>query len=609
MFRGFDERVRDLTLNHNTHFGQDKQSSWSPSSVACVMTRRSALAAISLFAMGCTKVTNTAKHEKAKDRKSEVDVANEDFLNGDYRAALAKYTGLASRQPEEHEFKLAIAYCYANLGDFDQASRAIAKVQAETLDDTRFCAFVHAKADNFPAAGRAMSQLSDDSISNDVELFEAIASAAARAEDRSEAWKYLRQIQKHDPSSPAIDRLTESGRFNFTYEFFSYGPRSLWRYTKGFGSGVLGWTVDTVNSLWHLVRHPIDSVKSMAYGIKRICSRENLELLLSPKRLTSALGSVIARQYWSAWEACKLSAAREFDLNADLYQDQQAIHEIAAGRMFGYVAPDLVVLILSAGAGSAVKATEAAEAAESIGAVAKTAETANACLQTEERVQKVNQIGRSATFISDAENFPRLCNVYWLTEDTWEAIKTCPRVTSRMESFVEWMSIVRDVPGAERLVKTIASRRQLADVEGYVFQLERAAAYAKDDKLAEIGHRFTVTVRQTGRPVKVMIGDADLVLKDGTLVETKFRNGALALGEKEHVQLLKYDRAVKEGKFKKILVDCNGRVGQSFRERCETISDGGAVIEIIENTSIKPLSVANIEVTGALSVPAMDPAR
>ena len=59
---------------------------------------------------------------------------------------------------------------------------------------------------------------------------------------------------------------------------------------------------------------------------------KNLELLLSPKKLTAALGSVLAQQYWSAWEACKLSAVREFALDPDLYDDQKAINEIAAGR-------------------------------------------------------------------------------------------------------------------------------------------------------------------------------------------------------------------------------------------------------------------------------------
>src|SRR5207245_2435221 len=139
------------------------------------------------------------------------------------------------------------------------------------------------------------------------------------------------------------------------------------------------------------------------------------------------------------------------------------------------------------------------------------------------------------------------------------------------EEFVEWMSAVRDIPGSERLVNTIASCIRLDNVEGHIFQLERAAAAAKDGKLAEIGRRFTVTVALPGKPVKIMIGDADLALTDGTLVETKFRDGALALGEKEHLQLLKYDRAVAEGQYKQIRIECNGRVSQQFKDRCATI--------------------------------------
>ena len=74
--------------------------------------------------------------------------------------------------------------------------------------------------------------------------------------------------------------------------------------------------------------------------------------------------------------------------------------------------------------------------------------------------------------------------------------------------------------GAQKACETIAARRELEDVEGYMFQFGRAAHHAKEDHLVEIGKVFKVPVALPSRPVKLMRGDADLVLKDGILVET-----------------------------------------------------------------------------------------
>jgi tetratricopeptide (TPR) repeat protein len=510
--------------------------------------------------------------------KSDLDLANEAFLKGDYKDALAKFVGFASRQPNDQDIKLAIAACHIRLGDAKAASQVIRDAKPTAPEDWAFCALVHAKADEFVAAQGAMANVTDKDAAADVELLEAMALAAAKQGDRPAAWRYYRLIQKHDPASPAIDRLAASKQFSFTGEWFGTGLGSLQNYAKGFGGGVVDWSEDTARGLWEIIRHPIRTVKQAADGIREVLSPDNLKLLLSPKELASAVGDVAARLYWSAWESCKLSVVREHGLDAEKYEDQQTIHEIAAGRMIGYVAPDLVLLVVSGGAGAAAKLPKAEK-------VAKAAKTV---AQTEQRLEKVNQIARSAKFLADAEKYPKLRAIHWLSEGTWEALKASPRTAPRLEQVVEWMSAVRHVPGGEALVKTIAGRLHLDDVEGYIFQLSRAASYAKEEKLAEIGTRFRVAVPLPGKPVKIMLGDADLALKDGILVEVKHRKAALALDDKLNTQLLKYDRAVAEGQFKKVRIECNGPVSQQVKDRCKVIADRGTPFEVIENAPLGP---------------------
>jgi hypothetical protein len=97
-----------------------------------------------------------------------------------------------------------------------------------------------------------------------------------------------------------------------------------------------------------------------------------------------------------------------------------------------------------------------------------------------------------------------------------------------------------------------------------------------------------VPIAQPGNPIKMTEGEPDLALKDGTLVETKWRKGTLAWDEQLHKQLLKYDRAVIEGKYKRIRIECNGPVSQQVRDRCKVIADRGSPIEILENVGWGP---------------------
>jgi hypothetical protein len=404
-----------------------------------------------------------------------------------------------------------------------------------------------------------------------------MAFAAVNNGDRVSAWQFYRQIQEHDPSSPAIDRLMASGRFNFTSEWFGYGKSSLVNYSKGFIDGARQSAGDAVQELWHIVRHPVDSVESGAKSTSNICSRlwtqENLKLLLSPRGLFNALGDAAARLYWSAWEGCKASAARQYGLSADRFEDQKAIHEIAAGRMIGYVAPELILLILSDGTvpfSSAEKAERVAEAAA----------------QTEQCLKDVNLIARSGEFLEDAGRFPKLRGIHWLTDEMWIALKSSSKTAPRLEKIVDHMSIVRGVPGAKGLIASIKGRLHLEDVEGHLFQLQRAASYGKEGKLEEIGRQFTVPVAQPGEPVKFMRGEADLVLKDRTLIDTKYRKRVLDLDQALHKQLLKYDRAVQDGQFAGIRIECNSRVAQQVVDRCNTIRTRGTPIEIVERVDV-----------------------
>ena len=498
--------------------------------------------------------------------------ANEKFFRGDYKTALREYVSLAQRPNSDNDLSFAIACCHLRMGESDEAAHAVQDIHPHAPEDLRFIAWVEANSGNFDRASETCALVPEADTSADTELLEAMALAAAKNGNRPEAWRFYRRIQKHDPASAAIDHLNDTGLFNFAW--FGYGPRSPFHYSKGIGSGVLGWAEGVVKSVWHLVWHPIDSVTSVATGIAEICSPKNLRLLLSPKELTTAVGGKVARLYWSGWEACKLSAVREFDLNLDRFEDQQEIHEIAAGRMFGYVAPDIVIIVLSAGGGAALEASQV----ENI-------EEATELVKTEQRLEEVNEIGRSAEFLSDTQELPHLRKISWLTDELWQTLKASPKIVSRKKEFVECMNACHDIPGAEKLVQTIAGRLDLSDVEGYIFQLQRAAKYAKEDKLAEIGSRFKIEVALPDKPVKSMIGDADVVLKDGTLIETKWRANGLALDESLHKQLIKYDRAVKEGKFTKVRIECNGTVSQKVKDRCDQIRSQGTSIEIIENLS------------------------
>jgi hypothetical protein len=234
------------------------------------ITRRrffAASAAVLTSVAGCSRRRVTIEPDIAStgakaEPRSELDEANEHFLNGDYKEALSRFTALAFRKPEDQDLKLAAVSCYACMGDFKNASQTAGGVTCQSPDDFVICANVHARAEDFAAAQRAMLGVPEDQVSDDVDLLEAMALAAAKSGNRAEAWRHYRRIQRHDPSSSAIDRLADSGLFSFTTDWFGYGASSLLNYSKGFGSGVVGWTVDTVKGLWQLVRHPINTATS-----------------------------------------------------------------------------------------------------------------------------------------------------------------------------------------------------------------------------------------------------------------------------------------------------------------------------------------------------------
>jgi hypothetical protein len=514
------------------------------------------------------------EQEVQTSQKSAVETANEAFFRGDYRVALQSFMTLANKHDDgAAEFLHAAALCHFHLNEWNEANLLLEKLTQKSLDDWYLTTLVRANNRKFNDALSAFEQLPPADAIADIPLCKTMALASVEANNRAQAWRFYRYVQHQDPSSPELDKLQQTGQFDFRADFFGYGPDSLLNYTKGFGGGALDWGIDSVKGLWQLVRHPIDSVTAMAKVVSEICTKENLSLLLSPRELATALGDTAARVYWSAWDACKASAVREYRLDAEDFASQRMIHEIAAGRMIGYVAPELVLLVLSAGVGTAAKVSKAERAVEITKAVG----------QTEQRLEKVNAIGRSTRFLKDVEQFPLLRRIPWLSEPMWETLKMSPRLSGRLERVVAWMHDVRHIPGAEDLLRSISSRLHLDDVEGYLFQLERAATHARDGKLAEIGRKFHVDVALPGKPVGRILGDADLVLRDGTLVETKLRNAPLALDQSFHKQLLKYDRAVQEGQFKGIRIESNTKVSQAVKDRCNVLASRGTPIEIVED--------------------------
>ncbi|MDB5328329.1 MAG: hypothetical protein JWM57_3898, partial [Phycisphaerales bacterium] len=203
-----------------------------------------------------------------------------------------------------------------------------------------------------------------------------------------------------------------------------------------------------------------------------------------------------------------------------------------------------------------------------------------------------NLLGRSARFIEDTKRFSALRRIAWLEERTWELIKASPRLEGRLEKVANWISDIRHVPGAKVFTECMAARLHLVDVEGYLFQLQRAAEYARKDELVAIGKRFHTDVALPGRPIRRITGEADLELRGGVLVETKFRSTPLTLDEGLHLQLLKYDRAVAEGQFKSIRLECNNAVSMAVRERCSMLSNAVDIADnLVEN--VEPLRASH----------------
>ncbi len=510
-------------------------------------------------------------------KANEVDKANGLFFRKDYRSARVAYLSLASRDRiSKAECARSAAICSLQLGEPAQACQDLTDFVEASADDSRLVAEANAKCGNVSAAVAAFDRIPKD-YTSDLELCEELAVASARTGDKANAWRFYRTIEQANPSGPAMRRLSDSGLFGFTSDFFGYSPKSLLNYARGAKDGAIDWGEGSLKGLWNLVRHPVDSVTSFAGGVAKIFSKENLKLLLSPAVLVSKLGDVAARVYWFAWESCKDSVAREYELDVNEFGAQQQLHEIAAGRMVGYVAPDLILLVLSAGAGVAAKARDAARVAEVVAATAR----------AEEGIEKVSLIGRSATFLHDAEALPALRKVAWLEDRTWEMIRVSPRLEGRLEKVAGWISDIRDIPGAKGLVKCIVDRLHLLD-EGYLFQLDRAAEYARKDELAEIGRWFNVDVSLPGKPVRRMWAEADLELKDRTLVETKFRSSPLNLDEKLHVQLEKYNRAVTDGQFTRIRLECSATVSKAVRDRCSMLTSPVEIVENIHSEAISP---------------------
>ena len=267
-------------------------------------------------------------------------------------------------------------------------------------------ALVFAKAGELREAARAIDGVPDEVL--DIELLEELAVAAALDGSRREAWRFFRSIEEREPMSPSLQRLTDTGRFSFVSEWLTPDASSAGNYARGIGSGACGWVIETVQGVWHTVSHPIETAKSLIAAMEGVF--KSLPLLLSPAELARKLGDELAALYWSAWTACKRSAAREYGLALDRYDDQKQIYEIAAGRMAGYFACELAVIVASAGAAAA------ASKAERAANLAKAAET-------EQRLQRVNLLGRSQRFLDDAARFPRLGSIPWLTEQMWEALK------------------------------------------------------------------------------------------------------------------------------------------------------------------------------------------
>ncbi|MDB5326451.1 MAG: hypothetical protein JWM57_2020, partial [Phycisphaerales bacterium] len=289
----------------------------------------------------------------------ELDAANSLFLRKDFASARAAYIALAAKEGiSPTDAVHAVALCSLQLGDPVGACLHLASIGKPEGDDWRLIASANAQAGHVREAVRAFGEIAAEESAADIQLCEEIAMVSAKRGDKENAWRFYRAVEQVDPGGMAMERLNSSAEFAFANDFFGYGRQSLLNYARGVKDGAIDWGRDSLTGLWQLIRHPVDSVKSFAGAVAQILSKENLKLLLSPTILASKLGSVASRVYWSAWESCKRSAVREYSLELNDLGSQQKIHEIAAGRMVGYVAPDLILLVLSAGAGGGGKASE-----------------------------------------------------------------------------------------------------------------------------------------------------------------------------------------------------------------------------------------------------------
>lgn len=544
------------------------------------MKRKLLLVAAVAPALACVGFPSCKKNDPvtSANKIEPMTAANELCLKGEYAAAERSYVSLVQAHPElADDLRHSIAFCAYKLGKFDSVVAQLQSIGNRTLDDSLLLIDVLLAAGKQREALSVADKVPEDDLAPDPELLAELATSATKLTDAKAAWRYVRILRDSDPDWMGSASLPSEASLEL--QFFGYGPASVKNYATGVRDGGWGSVKDTASTLWGMVTHPIKTAEDLINAVKAIFTKDNLELLLDPKKLAEVAKSTVATEVRAIWSAAKERTAKRHKLDADKYEHQQELHEIAAGYLVGYAGAEVAQILIPVGAAIKLgkRSADAVLGAEQIAYLATKLE--------ELRIAKVWEESLEAL-----KRFPSLRRIPFMTPEILAVFESTPFIAKRLPQIIKDVEAIKEVGGAERLVSYIKNgvkSGKLEKVEGHVFELSRAADYARRGKKVELQKQFKLLLAEPGKPVRLVRTIPDLVLDGDTLVEAKYRSGPLNLDKHLERQLRKYREAVKQGMYKRVRLEVSGSVGQSVRDRCAEIMKD-IPFEIADNLQAVP---------------------
>jgi tetratricopeptide (TPR) repeat protein len=504
-----------------------------------------------------------------------IDLANAAYNRGQYSVATKAYEQLRQIRPSmDVDFCRAAALSAFHDHNFSHAIQLLESIKTPDDDDLRLLVVCQIRAYQFAAAITISNRLDRDALEQDPELLEELAHIAQGIGDNAKAWRFYTLLKQNCPNWPGLKEMDASPEFNPS--FFGYGPSSIANYLRGMRDGSVSNVRNSASATYKSIRHPRDTFWEI-WAVHSIFTRDNLLLLFSPSLLTNKIGSVGARAFSKVWGTAIAATAEKYSLDRLSILDQQRLHEIAAGKCIGYVLPDVALIFLTGGLGDVTQATDDTAQVADVVSVSK-----DASQFTEDFDEATRNISAERFGPNDITTWPELSHIGWMSEETWEGLKSNTLLTQRLSPMLEKIDGVQEIPGIQRLVGRIRSCSNADQMEGHLLELSRAAQYKRDGQLDAIEKPFYVEMTPLGEPVQIRRGEADLALKDGTLVEIKHRRDSLQLDQAFRDQLDRYQRVAKDGKYQRLRIECDAPISQKVRDRCAEIIADGVGVELIE---------------------------